>query len=287
MNDTFRFLQKRYTDLILPAAESYLIMLVVRFLMIPIMLMIIFPALLIPASTGRGSMIFIIVLMIAIYIIAMIIGAFAMGIMLGGTVRSVDKIRNYEKCNFGDVFKYGWKHKWELFTIHLLNYFLIFLIFIAILGGFIGLGILIMRSSLIAGLMFLIFGVMIGPFSLYFMMSLMYLPFIVRHKRGIKGTENIIMAWKEFFSEPITYGMIGFLYMILILVLSMVPLLNIIVALALHVAFISTLLIHYDEKYMIPVMPHPIKDPIYQRYDPRPHYQQYPRVDQYPGNRQY
>jgi len=281
-------MQKRYTDLAMPAAEGYLIMMAMQFILMPVIFLMMFPAFLIPFSGSAGATILIVVLMIVIYIVAFMLGSLGTGIMLGGTVRVVDAIRNHEKPKFGDVFKYGWRNKWELFSIHFLNYLLIMMIFLIFGGIFFALGILIFTASPVAGLLFIVFGFLVVPFSLYFLMSLMYLPFVIRHKRGVHGTENITMAWREFFSEPITYGMIGFLYMLIVILLSMVPFLNIIVALALHVAFISTLLIHYDQKYQIPVMPEPIKYPPYGGYSGYDQYyqtnsgpQQYPDYGHY------
>jgi hypothetical protein len=288
MNDTFRFIQKRFTDLAMPAVEGYLIMMVMQVIMVPLMIIMMFPALLIP-YTGGGGIFIIILIMIIIYVIAFIVGSMGMGITLGGTVRVVDAIRNYEKPKFGDVFKYGWRNKWELFTIHLLNYLAILLIFSVILGIFFGIGILVFYTNPLAGLFFMIFGFMLIPFSLYFLMPLMYLPFVVRHKRGVRGTECIGMAWREFFSEPFTYGGIGFLYMLLVILLSMIPVLNILVALAMHVSFFSTLLIYYDEKYNIPVMPEPIKYPPYGGYSDYgyPGYPPYPGQEKYTAYEQY
>jgi hypothetical protein len=278
MNDTFRFFQKRYTDLILPALEGYLIMLVSRLIITPLMMMLFFPAMFIPFMSLEGMSVLMILMFFLIFLISYAAGALAMGILVGGMVRTVDDIRNHRKVKFGDVFRYGWENKWELFTIQFLNYLVILIIFLGIGAIFIILGILLFMNSPIAGLIYFIFIGIFGPFTIYIVITMIYLPFIIRHKRGVRGTENIIMAWKEFFSEPWTYAGMGLLFCLLVIVFSMIPVINILVSIALHPAIISTLLIHYDEKYKIPVAPPP--PPEYPPFQSYPHYQ-YPQYQQF------
>jgi hypothetical protein len=185
-------------------------------------------------------------------------------------VGAIDKVRNHEKIKFGDMFKYGWKHKWELFGIQLLNMFLISVITIGLVGIVMGLGIVIMLSNPLAGLIFMTMMMFATLPITYGLMPLQYLPYVIRHKRGVSGVANVSLAWKEFFSDPVTYGTIGIMYMILLLVLMFIPFISIIVMLALHPALISTLLIYYDEKYRIPVMPEPPSIPKFPRYQPYP-----------------
>jgi hypothetical protein len=278
MNDTFRFFQKRYTDLILPALEGYLIMLVSRLILTPIMMLIFLPTVFLPFLPLEGLSVGLVVIFVLVFLVSYTGGALAMGILVGGMVRSVDDIRNYRKVNFGDVFKYGWENKWELFTIQFLNYLVILIIVLGISAVFIILGILLFTTSPLAAILFFILLGLLFPFLFYLFFTMMYMPFIIRHRREVRGTENIIMAWKEFFSEPGTYLSMGLLFCLLVMVLSMVPILNIIVSIALHPAIISTLLIHYDEKYGIPVAPPP--PPEYPPMQSYPHYQ-------YPQNQQF
>lgn len=308
MNDTFRFFQKRYKDIALPAVEGYLIMMVMQFAMMPIMFIFLFPTVFIPVLSPEGLTIFFIIFFIVFYALSLAITSIGMGIIQGGTVRAIDAVRNYEKVKFGDVFKYGWKNKWELFTIQFLNSLLVTVIIYGGLGILIGIGILMINFSPLAGIMFMIISMIVFMFLVYFLIAVNYLPFIVRHKRGTRGAENIILGWKEYFSDFGTYGVMGFLIGLIIIVLSMIPLVSIIVALALHSFIISSLLIHYDKKYMIPVNPPPLEPPPFQQYPmyrDYPHYQGYqnqpgPQYDpkyqnqpgaqgqqSYPGYRQY
>jgi len=281
MNDTFRFLQKRYTDLAIPALEGYLIMMVTQFVSIPLIIILMFPALLIPATGSAGAIAVFVVVIILLYMVVFVVGMFSTGIMLGGMVGVVDDVRNHRKIKFGDLFKYGWSHKWELFSIQLVNSLLISLVVVGILGIAIGLGIVILMSNAMAGLIFIVMMTFLVVPITYALMPIQYLPYVIRLKRGAPGVANVSLAWKEYFSDPVTYGVIGLMYMILILLLMFIPFISIIVMLALHPAFLATLLIYYDEKYRIPVMPEPPAFPQYPPYQPYPNFYQAPPPNYY------
>jgi hypothetical protein len=290
MNDTFRFFQKRYTDIAMPAVEGYLIMMVTQFAVIPIIFLMVFLSSITMVFDEMVGAIVMVFMFILIYVFMLGIAAFAMGIMYGGMVKTIDDIRNHRKVKFGDTFKYGWKHKWELFRIQILNTILFMLITVFIYGGVIGLGMLILYQNPVAGIIFMFMMMFIVSFGIYTLLPLQYLPFVVRYKKGIYGTANVGEGWKEFFTEFSTYGGIGFMFMLLLIIVMFIPFVGIIAALALHPAFISALLIHYDEKYQIPVVPEIPKfyeasqnlqtPPQYGGYPPQPPQQEYPQNPQ-------
>ncbi|MGA1872965.1 MAG: hypothetical protein ACMUHY_04775 [Thermoplasmatota archaeon] len=268
MNDSFRFFQKRFSDLVIPAAEGYLIMMCVSLVLTPLIIAMMFPALILAVSTDTSAIVFMVVMILLIYIVSIGASAFGIGIMYGGMVKAIDDTRNHRKVKFGDMFRYGWKNKWEFFGIQLLNYFLYLLLTMGIVGFAVVIGILVIFYDEILGIITLIMMMFGTSLLLYTFIPLQYLPFVIRHKKGTRGIVNVAEAWKEFFSDFFGYGGIGFLYMLLIILLMFIPGINMIVSLAMHPAFISTLLIYYDEKYKIPVMPEPPSFPLYAPYPP-------------------
>jgi hypothetical protein len=80
------------------------------------------------------------------------------------------------------------------------------------------------------------------------------------------------------------------MFMLLLIIIMFIPFVGIIAQLALHPAFISALLIHYDEKYNVPVVPeipkfYEVKQnldtpPQYGGYPPQEPQQQYPQYTQ-------
>ncbi|MFW3146913.1 MAG: hypothetical protein ACMUIE_08900 [Thermoplasmatota archaeon] len=251
LNETLYFGKEKLNDLVNPAAEGFLIQMVVTLIMIPLIIIVIIPIVLIGSLMGSpgGPMIGLFIALAYVIVMLVLTGAstMAVAIIIGGQVEAIDRTRKNITPQFGDVFRYGWRNKWQLmgtFYFNFLLYFGLTLLPIFYLVFIISL----IDTFPVWFILFSILGVFLffmglAPFNL----GIVVLPFVIRKRTGTRPVRSVLNAWKFYIANFKDFYLMGLFYTIFIFIASMLPGVSILVQLALYPTIITTELILYDD----------------------------------------
>ncbi|MEA3558954.1 MAG: hypothetical protein U9R75_06840 [Candidatus Thermoplasmatota archaeon] len=251
LNETLYFSKENFNDAVTVAGEGFIIQLAMRFILIPIILLIMIPFIFILIAFDDPSGTTWDLAFIGLYAVSMLLSvsvqSIALSMMIGGQVSTLDRIKKRRKIKFGDVFKYGWRNKFPLLGVFFFNFLLYF--------GIISLPIIMLVATLLilteiplfamvlifAG--FMVFMLCLIPFQI----GIFPLPFIIRNRLGTGVIDSVLEGWRFYFKHFLDLYLIGLFYMMMMVLISMIPFINIIAQIAMYPAVIISELIMVDD----------------------------------------
>ncbi|MGA1866893.1 MAG: hypothetical protein ACMUFK_05435 [Thermoplasmatota archaeon] len=252
ISTTFDLVKNRFIDVFLVGLEGYLFILAMQTIIVFASMMLMIPMfILLPFLIMEDVLWWAVLVIGAVMLIFALILAFlvmaASSMMVGGMTNCMLRIRSGEKPEFGDLFRYGWKRKWDLMEINVINTLLVLALVLPIYLVIFGLGIVMIIIMLPLGLCFLILVLMaILPIT-YSIVALQYLPFIIWMKEGSDHWSSIKKAWRLFFDNFGAFVGFGLIVALVSLAASMIPLVNILGMMMISPSIILVLLSIHEE----------------------------------------
>jgi hypothetical protein len=255
IKESFFFWKGDLKNLVIPTLEAYALLMlaqmVLLILLLPVYLVMFIPIIIsgdIDAEASDTLMgVFILVLPV-ILLAALVAMQFILSISSGGLVHALNDVMDQREVELGDVVKYGWSNNIRLFTIGILN---LFMILILSIGGALLYSLIISLLITIHPLMGLVVMlVTIIPLIIIFgpvVMILQSLPFVVNEMEEHTSAGCVIRSYSLLFANfPILIGF-GVLYYMLLILLSFIPPFNIFISF-LYYPFLHTCILKFYRK---------------------------------------
>ncbi|MFO8051475.1 MAG: hypothetical protein R6V01_07235 [Thermoplasmatota archaeon] len=250
LNETLYFFKENFNQTVTVAGEGFLIQMIMNFIVTPFAVLLVIPMMFFPLMAEAdimGMMVILIVLYALFTLVSITVQSLAMSIMLGGEVYALDRIKKGHRVRFGDVFRYGWRNKFPLLGVFFFNFLLFFGIVTLPLFMIFFLSATFLPFNPLAMVLFMVVLIFLMLAIAPIQMGMIPLPFLIRNRLGTGPVESVLEAWKFYFKHFTDLYLMGLFFLMMTILVSMVPLLNIVAQVAMYPAVITSELIYLDD----------------------------------------